>query len=186
MCLFSRPLPSFPFPHRDQQTAIYTLTQYFHIPAICLLRCLLACLNHSTNIPWAWSMCPHGVSPPQRAGIWDGHLRSPENWGGSPVLPHLIRFKTVPLMHTLGYECILRKSPAFSQPPGFSDRCHFCLESIFFSTLSAEGCSPHLLAGSCHLVGRGGHPGPGTIALENSYWSHPQLTRAQFLSLGSL
>lgn len=181
--LFSRPLPSFPFPHRDQQTAIYALTQHFHVPAICLLRCLLACLNHSTNIPWAWSMCPHGVSPPQRAGIWDGHLRSPENWGGSPVLLHLIRFKTVPLMHKLDSGCILRKSPAFSQPPGFWPLSLLPGKYFFLYPF----CRRMLSSRVGWVLSLGGkRRAPRNSALENSYWIHPQRTRAQFLSLGNL
>lgn len=128
------------------------LTQHFYIPAICLLRCLLSCLICPTNTPWAWSVCPEGIST---AESW--HLRwtwGVQRTGEAPcrqlVVPHLIRFKSVPLMHTLDYECVLWKSPAFPQLPRF---CSLLLlpGKYFFSRLSAVGwsllnCRPGLVS----------------------------------------
>lgn len=116
--LFSRPLPSFPFPHRDQQSAVeaqHTTFQLFVYLGIYWLA-----LTIQQIFP-GHGFCVASPALARESAHVGWTLEEFGELGRLPCCqsePHLIRFKSVSLLYKLDYRFIRQERPALSQPPG--------------------------------------------------------------------
>lgn len=117
--LFSRPLPSFPFPHRGQQSVVEAQHATFQL--FVYLGIYWLALTIQQMFP-GHRFCVSSAGLALESAHVGWTLEEFGELGRLPccqsVEPHLIRFKSVFLLYKLDYRFILQESPALSQPPG--------------------------------------------------------------------